>query len=78
MVGRFKATVKYIGPILCASGAWVGIEIPLPLPRALDDLDSPGGVHDGSLDGVQYYKLAEESRGLFIRPSDVLWVVSSD
>ncbi|EPQ26900.1 uncharacterized protein PFL1_05535 [Pseudozyma flocculosa PF-1] len=77
---RFHATVKYIGPVLGWPGAWVGIEVALPLPRSLLAVSSPvldgdgdasagaggegvdlsrcpGGLHDGSVDGLRYFDL---------------------
>lgn len=165
-LARFRATVKYIGPLAGHTGAWVGVEVPLPLPAALEGESSndgtlgigAGGWNDGTWAGVRYFLLGpprgersgeagrerrrriarmvgkseteiesewddadprgldadgpapakrrkdasgvkygavrstltgkdgeqagkaeqSETRGLFIRPSDVLWVVSSD
>jgi hypothetical protein len=122
---RFRALVKYIGPLGGEEGAWVGVEVELPLPAGLEALSAR--LHDGSLRGQRYFELgtpAETSdepaapmperearrrriaqmigpreealpsakrrkdaagqgvepeaptRGLFLRPQDVLWVLT--
>ncbi|PWN49481.1 hypothetical protein IE53DRAFT_369725 [Violaceomyces palustris] len=81
---RFKAVVKYIGPLSGYRGDWIGVEIPLPIPISLEDGISeqrvrlqavrrdrdelasnysmeefcPGGLNDGSIDGLRYFNLS--------------------
>ncbi|UZJ52185.1 hypothetical protein CBS101457_001505 [Exobasidium rhododendri] len=51
---RFRAVVKYIGPVLGQDvSPYVGVEVSLPLPAGVDE----GGYdfHDGIYKGVKYY-----------------------
>lgn len=43
---RARCTVRFVGSIQGKAGEWLGVE--------WDDLSK--GKHDGSLDGIQYFK----------------------
>ncbi|KDN40794.1 hypothetical protein K437DRAFT_275638 [Tilletiaria anomala UBC 951] len=57
---RFRALVKYIGPLPGHPGSWLGVQIPPPLPPALES-DGSLGIEsiktDGTLDGIRYFDL---------------------
>lgn len=60
-VTRFRAVVKYIGPLTNAGAeALVGVEVPLPLPTGLDE----GGYefHDGRYGGVRYFDVGQTNQ----------------
>ena len=50
-------TVRYVGPAEFFKGDWVGVE--------LDDKE--GGLNDGSVQGVRYFKCPPKA-GIFVRP----------
>lgn len=55
------ATVKYIGEVQGHKGTWYGVE-----------WDDPArGKHDGSVDGIQYFKTSGPKSGSFIRPNKI-------
>ncbi|XP_037970492.2 tubulin-specific chaperone E [Plutella xylostella] len=55
------ATVKYIGEVQGYKGTWYGVE-----------WDDPArGKHDGSVDGIQYFKTSGPKSGSFIRPNKI-------
>ncbi|CAF4945171.1 unnamed protein product [Pieris macdunnoughi] len=54
-------TVKYIGDVQGYKGIWYGVE--------WDNIER--GKHDGSLDGIQYFKTTRPGGGSFIRPNKV-------
>lgn len=66
---RLKAACRYIGQVHGKSGEWIGVEINLAtLRRAKGDLiqdpEEPlqsNGQHDGSWNGVRYYKIDNSS-----------------
>ena len=49
-------TIRFIGQTEFAPGVWVGVELDLPV-----------GKHDGSVNGVQYFK-ARKKHALFVKP----------
>ena len=51
--------VRYMGRMSCATGKWVGLEVP---PRQ--------GLNDGSVRGMRYFTVPP-TRGLFVRPSAI-------
>ncbi|KAG6463920.1 hypothetical protein O3G_MSEX014154 [Manduca sexta] len=55
------ATVKYIGEVQGYKGIWYGVEWD----------DTGRGKHDGSLDGVQYFKASKPGAGSFVRPNKI-------
>mmetsp|Transcript_29277 Transcript_29277/g.80340 ORF Transcript_29277/g.80340 Transcript_29277/m.80340 type:complete len:121 (+) Transcript_29277:647-1009(+) len=52
-------TVRYVGGVKFAPGEWVGVE-----------LDADGGMHNGTVLGVQYFECAAR-RGIFAQPSQL-------
>ncbi|KAJ7336604.1 Dynactin subunit 1 [Desmophyllum pertusum] len=52
-------TVAYVGATMFASGKWIGVI-----------LDEPKGKNDGSVQGREYFKCAE-NRGIFVRQSQI-------
>lgn len=55
-VARFRAVVKYIGPLMSANGnPVVGVEVALPLPNGVDE--SAYEFHDGRIKGVKYFSI---------------------
>ncbi|PWN29914.1 hypothetical protein BDZ90DRAFT_228960 [Jaminaea rosea] len=54
---RLRALVKYIGPVEGYAGPMVGVEVPMPLPRALRGR-LEGAFGDGCAGGVRYFSLA--------------------
>lgn len=60
-----RGEIRFIGEAHFGVGLWVGIEL-------LNSDDDAGPMHDGSVDGVSYFKAA---RGLFVRPSDVTKII---
>lgn len=54
-------TVKYIGDVQGYKGTWYGVE--------WDNIKR--GKHDGSLDGIQYFKTTRQGAGSFIRHNKV-------
>ena len=80
---RLKAVCRYIGQVSGKPGEWIGVEITLAsLGRfrtgVRQDPDEPllaSGLHDGSWDGIRYYKIHQAvsaspalSQGSFSRP----------
>lgn len=57
---RRVGTVKYVGPVQGYDGAWVGM-----------DWDSGEGKHDGSVNGVRYFRANSERSGSFVRSSSL-------
>ncbi|KAH7570934.1 hypothetical protein JRO89_XS05G0225900 [Xanthoceras sorbifolium] len=53
---RRIGTVKYVGEVQGYSGAWVGV-----------DWDDGNGKHDGSVNGVRYFRARSEKSGSFVR-----------
>lgn len=53
-------TVKYVGPVEGYSGNWVGV-----------DWDNADGKHDGSVNGVQYFRATFDKSASFIRPQNL-------
>ncbi|KAL5760985.1 hypothetical protein ACOSQ2_019823 [Xanthoceras sorbifolium] len=53
---RRNGTVKYVGEVQGYSGAWVGV-----------DWDDGNGKHDGSVNGVRYFRARSEKSGSFVR-----------
>ena len=55
---RFRALVRYIGPLQNQQGSWLGVEVSAPLPAILQG-DGNLGIEsirtDGSLNGVRYF-----------------------
>ncbi|XP_074655996.1 tubulin-specific chaperone E-like [Tubulanus polymorphus] len=54
----FIATVRYMGTVPPTEGQWLGVEWD----------DSERGKHDGSKDGIVYFKTSSPTGGSFIRP----------
>lgn len=52
-------TVAYVGPVKFAAGEWVGVA-----------LDGPGGMHDGTVMGVQYFSCTPRT-GVFATPASL-------
>lgn len=80
---RLKAVCRYIGQVSGRSGEWIGVEISLAsLGRLRTDISqdpdeplSTSGLHDGSWEGIRYYKIHQtttaspaSSQGAFSRP----------
>ncbi|XP_074309522.1 tubulin-folding cofactor E [Silene latifolia] len=57
---RRIGTVKYVGPVDGYSGTWVGV-----------DWDNADAKHDGSLNGISYFKANSEFSGSFVRPRNL-------
>ncbi|XP_043693544.1 tubulin-folding cofactor E-like [Telopea speciosissima] len=57
---RRIGTVKYVGPVEGYPGIWVGV-----------DWDNGEGKHDGSINGVQYFKAKGEKSASFVRPQNL-------
>jgi hypothetical protein len=61
---RFRAIVKYIGPLHEERGTkspqvlFIGIEVPLPLPAGIDE--NLYDFHDGSHRGIQYFAIGHD------------------
>ncbi|KAK2635452.1 hypothetical protein Ddye_030244 [Dipteronia dyeriana] len=53
---RRIGTVKYIGEVQGYTGVWVGV-----------DWDDGNGKHDGSVNGVSYFRARAENSGSFVR-----------
>lgn len=53
---RRVGTVKYVGPVERYGGVWVGV-----------DWDNGEGKHDGSINGVRYFRAKSERSGSFVR-----------
>ncbi|KAI9169110.1 hypothetical protein LWI28_007116 [Acer negundo] len=53
---RRIGTVKYVGEVQGYSGVWVGV-----------DWDDGNGKHDGSVNGVRYFRARAEKSGSFVR-----------
>ncbi|KAF7852343.1 hypothetical protein BT93_L0899 [Corymbia citriodora subsp. variegata] len=53
---RRVGTVKYVGPVEGHGGIWVGV-----------DWDNGEGKHDGSINGVRYFRAKSERSGSFVR-----------
>ncbi|XP_015599649.1 tubulin-specific chaperone E isoform X2 [Cephus cinctus] len=57
----YRGTVKYFGPVGDTKGEWLGV-----------DWDDPTrGKHNGTYDGVEYFKTWRPTSGSFIRPGKV-------
>uniref|UniRef100_H2YH24 Tubulin-specific chaperone E n=1 Tax=Ciona savignyi TaxID=51511 RepID=H2YH24_CIOSA len=56
-----SGTVKYVGNVPPTSGEWLGVEWD----------DPTRGRHDGSKDGVVYFKCRHQTGGSFVRPGKV-------
>ncbi|CEH17737.1 hypothetical protein CBOM_04129 [Ceraceosorus bombacis] len=67
---RFRAAVKYIGPLEGRSGAWVGVEVPTPLPQGLESLSR--NLNDGIFSGKQYFELGQRPLHAETQPAVVL------
>ncbi|MCO5609198.1 hypothetical protein L7F22_063421 [Adiantum nelumboides] len=60
---RFRAVVKYIGPLSGRSGSWVGVEIPeVSLTTSSSNGFIGEGFNDGSLNGIRYFDLGENHK----------------
>lgn len=60
VVGKgLVGTVAYVGATMFASGKWIGVI-----------LDEPKGKNDGSVQGKEYFKCAE-NHGIFVRQSQI-------
>ncbi|KOB69780.1 putative tubulin folding cofactor E [Operophtera brumata] len=59
--GEEFGTVKFIGEISGYKGIWYGVEWD----------DAARGKHDGSVDGVQYFKTSRPGAGSFVRPNKI-------
>jgi dynactin complex subunit len=55
-----RGVVRFLGGTEFAEGLWCGIE-----------LDTPGGKHDGMVQGKRYFSTKEANRGIFVRPEAV-------
>ncbi|XP_017879366.1 tubulin-specific chaperone E [Ceratina calcarata] len=61
-----RGTVKYVGPVGETKGLWLGI-----------DWDDPTrGKHDGTHEGVTYFKTRHPTSGSFIRPGKAKFGIS--
>ncbi|KAI8621622.1 hypothetical protein BC830DRAFT_160736 [Chytriomyces sp. MP71] len=58
---RRAGTVRYLGETQFAPGVWAGIE-----------LDTPGGKHNGTVQGVKYFS-CEAGKGVFLAFGAVEW-----
>ncbi|XP_029467732.1 coiled-coil domain-containing protein 187 [Rhinatrema bivittatum] len=59
-------TLKYKGHTSFAEGYWAGVA-----------LDKPEGDHDGTYEGVKYFKCAKNC-GVFVRPNQILHLLNED
>lgn len=57
---RRIGTVKYVGEVEGYSGEWVGV-----------DWDDGNGKHDGSVNGVNYFRARSDKSGSFVRPQNL-------
>lgn len=57
---RRTGMVKYIGNVEGYDGQWVGV-----------DWDGGDGKHDGSLNGVSYFRANSPKSGSFVRPHNL-------
>ncbi|KAF5835785.1 hypothetical protein DUNSADRAFT_6874 [Dunaliella salina] len=61
LVGRSRATVKYVGPVAGLEGTWLGLE--------WDDVSR--GKHDGEVEGIKYFQCSKPGAGSFVRAEKV-------
>lgn len=66
---KFRGFVKYIGPLQGRAGPVVGVEIPRPLPAALQRANAP--FNDGSYMGKQYFYLGNAGKSGATTPCSV-------
>lgn len=59
--GEDFGTVKFIGEIQGYKGLWYGVE--------WDNISR--GKHDGSVEGVQYFRTSKPGAGSFVRPNKI-------
>lgn len=62
VAGKYRATVRYVGPVEGQKGSWVGLE--------WDDPDR--GKHDGSHDGKRYFVTRVPGTASFVRYTSLL------
>lgn len=62
----YQGTLKYVGPVGNTKGQWLGI-----------DWDDPTrGKHNGTYEGVEYFKARHPASGSFIRPGKAKFGIS--
>lgn len=62
----YRGTIRFVGEIEHQPGTWVGVE-----------WDDPGrGKHDGSHNGVNYFKTSHPTSGSFVRPAKLNFGIS--
>eukprot|EP00983_Pelagomonas_calceolata_P062429 1147312-Pelagomonas_calceolata.AAC.1 len=61
LVGRHRATVKYVGPVSGQEGTWLGLEWD----------DASRGKHDGEVEGTKYFQCSRPGAGSFVRAEKV-------
>ncbi|XP_076761098.1 glyoxalase 1 isoform X1 [Xylocopa sonorina] len=62
----YQGTLKYVGPVGETKGLWLGI-----------DWDDPArGKHNGTYEGVKYFKARHPTSGSFIRPGKAKFGIS--
>ncbi|XP_076276691.1 tubulin-specific chaperone E-like isoform X1 [Lasioglossum baleicum] len=62
----YRGTLKYVGPVGSTKGQWLGV-----------DWDDPTrGKHNGTYEGVEYFKARHPTSGSFIRPGKAKFGIS--
>lgn len=59
---RFRATVKYIGPLNDNTKPMVGVEVTLPLANGVEEAFYE--FHDGSYKGIRYFDIGDSTRSI--------------